>query len=57
MNLKTDVKIISSILLLYYYLNIFYILSGKEAIKELKKFSGIQFDPKLIDKFIGILEN
>jgi len=32
-------------------------ISGKEAIKELKKFSGIQFDPKLIDKFIGILEN
>lgn len=30
-------------------------LTEKEAIKELKRCSGTQFDPKLVDVFIGIL--
>jgi len=31
-------------------------LSKKEAIEELRKSSGIQFDPKLVEEFIRILE-
>jgi len=32
-------------------------INKEEAIEELKKYSGKQFDPKLIDKFIHILED
>ena len=31
-------------------------LSKNEAIKELRKYSGIQFDPKLVKNFIEILK-
>ncbi len=31
-------------------------MSKREIIKELKKYSGTQFDPKIVDVFIKILE-
>jgi putative nucleotidyltransferase with HDIG domain len=31
-------------------------LSGRDALEELKRYSGKQFDPKIIEVFIGILE-
>jgi HD-GYP domain-containing protein (c-di-GMP phosphodiesterase class II) len=31
-------------------------MTNREAKKEIKKFSGIQFDPKVVDAFFELLE-